>query len=470
MNKSTTNEANWKDTIHIVSDEQLRDFVLEYAARDPKFRNDLLAHFSGLEPNVNAAKYEAIVSNAFRLAGGKYGYIDYDDLSVAMGPIDELLQKAYDFIEKGVFTEAFFIASAVAPQCIDIMEEIDDSNGECGGAIDEAFRITKAILEKSTDEKLKKEVYNWVLDQLDNHDYENYGCSDVLEEVFLTGTQTPEEITMAIETVDQQIERYEKGEGWSKQYHIHKYLQYKIRFLTKDGKFSEAEKIIDENLHMSEFRKIRVDEQIAVHHFDEAISMIMEGIKIAEQEDLPGITKSWKEKLLSVYQQPNDIENIRKTATDLFFSGRYEMNFYRILKDTWFNDDWLKQREKIIALLSSKPHSESPLANIYIEEKLWNNLFKLVIQDPGINTLMNYSGYLKNDYSQELIGMFKPLLRKYAERNTGRPAYQELVRYMKEMAALNGGVIAAKALKAELLITYKNRQAMKQELSHLWNE
>jgi len=44
-------------------------------------------------------------------------------------------------------------------------------------------------------------------------------------------------------------------------------------------------------------------------------------------------------------------------------------------------------------------------------------------------TNKNYSGYLKNDYSPELVEMFKPLLRKYAEKNTGRPAYQEPARW-----------------------------------------
>lgn len=387
-----------------------------------------------------------------------------------MGPVNELLQKAGDFIEKGVFSEAFHIASAIAPQCINAIEEIDDSDGECGGAIDDAFRITKDILGKSDDEKLKKEVYKWVLQQMDNPDYNNYGCSEVLEEVVLTSAPTAEEIAMAHETINQQIAKAAEGEGWSKQFYLKKYLQYKIQLLTKEGKSSETGKIIDDNLHISEFREIRVNEQVAANNLDKAIDLILEGITIAEKENLSGTVKEWKEKLLSVYEQLNDIEHIRKTASDLFFSSRYDIKFYRILKKAYPTYDWLTEREKIITLLSSESFSGYILSNIFIEEKLWNKLFELVKKGPGTDALMNYSKYLKKDYSAELIEMFKLVLRKFTERNTGRGAYISLAGYLKEMATLNGGLPAAKALKAELLATYKNRPALKRELSNLWNE
>jgi hypothetical protein len=104
--RSQQNEL--ENTIHILTEVHLRNFVVEYAATKPKFRKDLPVRYSNLDTNTNAAKYEAIASNAFDLAAGRHGHIDYHNTSMAFDPIDELLLKAEDFIKKGIFSEASY--------------------------------------------------------------------------------------------------------------------------------------------------------------------------------------------------------------------------------------------------------------------------------------------------------------------------------------------------------------------------
>lgn len=473
--KKPKHNTDWRELANLVPEDKLRAFVLEYATGNKAFRSQLMLQFSDYDKTESPVKYRKMVAEAFHAASGWHGYIDYANTHAAMSPVYDLLGKAGQYLENGNLHEAFYIAAAVAPECINAIPDMDDSNGECGGAIAEAFGIMDRILEATEDKNLRATVIDWLRQEMDNPDYDNYGCGDELEPLFFAAAESAEEIKEAHKLADKLLEEASLTEGWSKEYRTKKYLQYKARLFQKEGKNNEAEKIVDDNLHISDFREIRVNEHLAAGNFEEAVRLIKEGAKIAADGKYAGTEQMWKVKLLEIYERLGHVEDIRKTAEGLFFGHNHEIRFYRKLKETFPYAEWSTERENIIKKLIQEKKGQAQvkwyfnqsLAEIYIEEELWDRLFGLVQQNPQIHILTGYGKYLNENYSDELTGFYQTAISAFADANTGRPAYQKLVQYLNEMARLKQGQAAVQKLKSELLARYKNRPAMKEELDKL---
>lgn len=472
--KKEKKSPEWQQIIKQLPENELRDFITEFATRNKNLRNELIIKFPALDQGDNSGKYRNIISGSFKSSSEQFGFYGYRETHAAMHIIHDLLAKADEHNEKANYREAFSIASAVTPECIEAIQNMDDSNGECSGAIEEAFQIMDIILEKSKDTSFTDEVYKWLSEQMNNSDYSSYGCDNSLEHTFFEWAINPVRLSTAYQFIDQQLKKAKTLDNWSAEYKIKKYLQHKVGLLLKEGKDLEADKLIDDNIHISEFRKIRVEQRLKQKDYANAIRQIKEGIKIAEQKDHPGTVHDWKDQLLSIYQSTNSNIELQKLAIDLFENNSSTIEYYRIYKQTFSINEWPQICEKIIQKMLPQRQKgkffggyfSHDLANIYIEEKMWVRLFNIVKSDHRINNIITYTKYLKADFSSDLILLYKEGISYYAKQ-TGRNVYQQLVSYLSEMAGLEGGLDEAKLLKARLLEAHKNRPAMKDEFKAL---
>lgn len=432
--------------------------------------------YSDFDETESLVKYREMITERLNVVSDRRGYIDCDHAPAAMSPVYDLLYIAEGYIGNGFQREAFIVASAVAPACIRVIQNMDDSGGECGGAIFWAFTIMGKILEASDDLAFRTNVFDWLLQEMNNPDYDDYECADGLESLIFAQAKSGKELKKAYVLIDRLLENASRKNGWSKEYQIKKYLLYKARLFQKEGKDTEAKRIIDENLYLSYFRELRVNEYLDEGNFNEAIRLVKEGIIIAANNSQPGTGKRWKIKLFEIYKQINHVEEGKKIALELFFGHNHEIQFYRKLKSIFSPDDWSIERENIVKKLIGEKRNDTyftenfnqALAAVFIEEKLWDRLFDLVKQNPQINTLADYARYLKKNYSDELTGLYKTAILDFAESNTGRHAYRELAQYLEEMAKLDQGFRSANELRSALLVRHPYRSAMREELNKLW--
>lgn len=471
--KTKTNPPEWENIIKNTPEQKLRTFLLDFAKSNHEIQHELVVHLAKLPKEVNTAKYSSIVTQAFGTAKGRYGYIEYRDTYAAMRPIQNLLNKAKEHISKSNLYEAFSIVSAIAPQCIDVIEFIDDSDGECGGAVNEAFELTGDILKANPDDKLTNIIFDWLYEQLQNPSYNDYGCDDFLEPVFFECANNQERINKAYQFIDEQIEISKKVEGWSSQYKLIKHLKHKVELLTREGREAEADRIIEENLYLSDFRQMRIKEAISRNDIETAIAHINKGIDQAKKDNYPGIVHSFKDMLLEIFNNENDTENIRWLSKELFMENTNSINYYTIYKNTFSPDEWDKSCEEIIQELAITKKRDywgavfnSDLAAVYIEESMWENLFSEVKKSNNIHIVEKYLQYLAPHYPNQLIPIYESAIQKFAEQ-TGRNIYAALVGYLRNMARLKGGDTVAKQLMLALLEKYKNRPAMKEEFKKL---
>lgn len=465
-------KPEWEDIIQDTPEAKLREFLFDYAKENKNFRNALSINFPAENGGIDPSKYARMVSQAFTSAGDRYGFIDYKATYTALKPVFGLLSQAENHIEKGNYTKAFNITSAIAPECISAIEYIDDSDGECGDAITEAFNCVSTIIELTTDETLRQAIFDWVCNQFENPNYSDYGCDDGLEGLFINASKMVGKLEKPYAIIEENLKRYADADNWSRSYNYKRYLGYKIELLRYEGRIQEAEQIIDDNIELDNFRQIRVEELLKKQEYQKAIELIKKCITISERNDLPGVTKSWKEQLLEINSKISNTNEVRKISKELFLNNTYSIEFYRIYKSTFSDENWDDACNNLIEEIKPKKKNSftrgfaSDLAAIYIEEKMWSKLLDIVKQSGNIRIIAEYTEYLNKDFTPALLPLYQKGIIEMAEQ-TGGGIYQDLVVYLKKLSSLKGGKNVAISLKNSLLETYKNRSAMKDEFKTL---
>ena len=468
----TKEQDPWKNIISVIPEEEFRQFVKEYAAKNRDLRNALMIRFSGYDTRNNRDKYKQVLDGIFTAAADRHGYIDYYRTSGVMQQVFELLAKADEYLEEGNYNEAFNIAAAVAPGCINAIQYMDDSDGDCGGAINNSFEIVSKILQSGTNPSLKNETFDWLLGEAGNPDYNDYGCADELYPLMVEAVDSPERGARLLAFLDDQLKKTALKEGWSKEYGTKKFLQLKMEVLIKTGREEKAAEIIGDNMQIHDFRKIVVDKHLKEKNFDEGIRLIREGINIAARENYPGVVTDWKEMLLDIYKKQNNVKEWRAIARDLYYSGRYDMKYYREYKFTFGRDEWPAELEKIINAHNKDKKKDFytfqtvpyNLAAIYIEEKMWGELFGLLQRNADIHTLNQYSRYLVKDFATDLIPLYKNAIEVASEKASDRKGYHEIASYILKMSAIPGGKGPARLFANQLTEKFNKRPAMKDEL------
>lgn len=460
-------KTDWQQIISRLSPEELREFIIEYAKSDKTFRDEIKIRFAEYDETGDPEMYRKIIRDAFNRAGGRHGFIGYREAPDALKPVYDLMTKANKYVESRNFNSAFTMVSVIAPECIAAIDYVDGSDGEFGAAISEAFKTVSNIYNKCNDAKLKDSIFEYMLKEAGNSAYNDYGCGEELEPGLLEMAETEPQKQKLNQFVDNMIEKATKAEGWSKQYKMKQYLGFKSYLLEKEGKIQEAEKIITDNIHISDFRQQVVDAKLAAGEINRAIKLIEDGIEIAKKDGHAGTETNWKEQLLKIYIKQNDTGNARKQALELYFKNRNILKYYRIYKSTWDTDQWPEERERIIEQIkkgrdnsSARQRFDTDLASLYVEEEIHDKLYEMVEKYPMLNILISYAKHLKGNYSAQLLKFFKSGVEWYLEQNTGRSAYRSAIEYFEEMKKLQDGSQMVAQMVDNFKEKYKNRPAM----------
>jgi len=468
------NVESWEQLIKDAKPTDLRNFMLDYGVTNQDFRHQIKLAFSkpvSVQNADNIPYYQGQINGIFDNYDDQ-GFIDYRSGRNAMNDVSQFQIKADDYYSNGNLNEAFCISAAIAMEGVKAIQYMDDSSGECGGAIYEAFQVIENILNQEVPTALKERIFDWLYEQAQNADYRNYGVGDSLEPLFFETAASLKQMDIAYEFIDAKIVELDKEEGWSKKYYLQTYLGQKINLLQSEGRTAEADNIIDTYLHFEKFRQIRVKQALSANKSEKAEKLMLDGIKAAQQDNAPGIVHQWKDQLLELYRQQKEAIKYNKLARELFVENTSDIKYFKFYKQTSPTDGWVANRNKLIAELKNKKRgyysgiSLDELANIYIEEQMIDELFAIVSSSNSIQTIIKYTTHLKSKYPAELLEYYKAAIEIQAEQ-TGRNVYVSLVQYLKQMARLKGGLPAAKALKDSLLHRYKNRPAMKEEFKKL---
>jgi len=153
-----------------LSREELITLLMEQFERDDAFASRILNQYG--DEVQNKSVYTRRVREALKAGRGEYGYVDYWGASRAAKGIQPILTEADALITQGQPQKAAPMLQPIIEVLVPMILDADDSNGDLGGCIEEAFEYLNRVAEVlPTHEKLA--LFNYCLSQAVSEKFED---------------------------------------------------------------------------------------------------------------------------------------------------------------------------------------------------------------------------------------------------------------------------------------------------------
>lgn len=458
MSKKTKNLTD--QIFDNVSKEELIEFVKKQFDNCSNLENSLITHFAEHIEQDAETKYKTIVKNIIQGSDYEYDVESFYDPENMLMELDKLLDRAKEFLENKNLRDSLAICKAVFDNGQFLHELVDEGFWEVEETIENTFDIFEKITEKAPP-LLKDDLFEFCVNKFQDHGYNDFGGSFLFLLPVLISTEEQE--NKFLELLDQKIDYQNNKETIS--WNITKFINLKYEYLSENGNEEAAWKLLEDNKRNPEILNKLVDKYVDLKDYQAAVDLCNYGIKIAKEFGLHGKIINWEEKLLSIYESTNNIEEIRRISEKMFFMKHYDMLYYKKLKRTYNNDGWQHENQRIINRIKGEDQSGNrreafALADIFVEENYKERLLKLLqLNSADIEFIDDFSKHLKSKYPDELIYLYEKAIKKYAE-NTGRQYYHAVARYLKRLQKINGGKESVQKLLRQFRHIYKRRRAM----------
>ena len=466
-----TDASEFERLLTLVKAEELKLFAKSYAQKHPQFQTDLSAYIRGIYVPKHTAKskdYCKEVKKAFqhtsRSGYSRYDYYEMSDWDDIFDDIDKLFDEARLLTKAGNAEAALDIAVQFL---LSMDEEFDDSI-----TYDEDIDVTyyceqaESIIMEAVDHPSVSQVYKeGMLKKLKSIpsnsgicDYYDFDLDDLILQLTIK-TQSDEK---ALELIDENIKKNADS------YNLYSFVTSKIQLLQRMNRMDEADRTMDKYLYLPRIRQMAVDKAVMAKQYDDAISLITDGIAVAKKKGEWVTERDWMEKLLHIYELQNDTTAQAEMSRRLFVFVNGSLEYYQKLKKLIPTDKWKPYLQQLLhdTKMRDLDFGHSTLGDIYVEEKDWDALFKLVSASyQRLDALDNYSYHLRNSHSSQLLDIYVEDLQQYASKNVGRNYYERIAKAMTCMQKLQGGKERTAKLANEFRMKYKKRPAMMDTLS-----
>lgn len=436
--------------ISLLTERQLSDFVGNYAQKDAVFKEELLKYVVSKQLSGTTETYRREVRK----------YICYAD-------IYGILDKGILLLEAGRIEEAVAIALQTFESFADEYEYDDyaDNDNIDPDVCERAGDLIRRIVDDSrTASELKRRIVV-ELDSLSGKDV--YAQFDMFDMDGLVA-----DVSQNILSKEDILAMIDIHLGTEPEYRLADWVQRKVHVLAGMGRTDEAADVVDGYLYLPEIRREEVDKAVEAGNYERALAMLDEGIDLAEKNGHYGTRNSWMERKREVFEAQGRVDDVVEITREMFLDSP-KMEDYRRLRSLIKAEKWPEYLDSLIGrarLVDYSYYTSCSRAEIFREEKEYGRLLALIAKlrlEDRLHALMTYSSVLQAGYSAQLLDMFTPLIKDYAERNVNVKAYPYVVQVLRQMRKLNGGEEVVSELVSLFRSKYARRSRMMQELDRL---
>ena len=447
--------------------EDLKAFLSDVCFKDKSVRRLFLAKYvSRLYPESKEL-YSLQVKKLLETYTDRFGFIGYHESGRLGSAVYDMLDDAGREMESGNVRKALYMSEAIIEGMYKAINCADDSNGELGGCMEDAFELLAALADKDIDKSLHDEVFGWLLGHFEAETFKGWDWHFDLMQVAISMIGTEDE-KMRIRTDLEQIRPSEKDWDWNYKRAQDLMLQLIFRTEAEDA----AIKFMEANTDNPDFRKELIERAIDEKDHVRAERLAKEGIK-KDSKSAPGLVADWKNYLLQIYQAMDEKEKAMAIARQAFVQGsnRHHPNdyYYKLLKSLVPQTQWSQYADGLIADINRNAcfgENYSRVSEIYIWEKEWDKLFGLLRNSPDFYRIESAEKYLADKYPVELADMYRRLIVGYMPAHIGRDHYKTVCRYILRMIKLGQKQMAEELIES-LKTQYPSRRALLEELSHI---
>lgn len=448
-----------------LSHDDLKAFVHEMCISDKNFRRLFIAkHISCLYPESKEL-YTKQLQTLVKTYSDRYGFVGYEEAGLLADAVNKMVKRALAGVEKGEKWKAIYVAQAIVEEMKEVINCADDSNGEIGGCIEEAFEVLEALVESDLDEAMHEELFNWLITHFEKGTLKGWDWYFSFMEVAIGLIKSKQE-KERIKTLLSRIKP--TGEHWDWNYRQAEALTLQLIRKTEDEEATV--RFMESHLSNPDFRKEVIEEALREKNYTKAEELASEGIRKDEKE-ARGLAEDWRNYLLVIYQKANNPEEVIRLARYFLvnFSGRYHPRkyYYDLLKSFIPQEQWQEYVEGLVVSMNHVSRYDSNyegVAQLYIWESQWEKFLKLLRENITFERIADAEQYLKGSYAMELATMYKDLILTYMEKNMSRSHYQSACSYIRRMIKLGARPMAVELME-QLRKLYPKRRALLEELS-----
>ena len=193
--------------------------------------------------------------------------------------------------------------------------------------------------------------------------------------------------------------------------------------------------------------------------------LLQEGSALAQKKHHHGMINEFSVKLCRFYQRTNQIEQHKFTLKSLLLSNSHHLEYYHEYKALFNQEEWGIERNTIIGSFKKQTYLPHTLFEIYKEEKMFDQLLKLIESRGGLNELKQYQKVLVSLYPNEVMRLYLANLDTLVSQQGSKRHYEQIIFWMKHIRKLTGGQEIIKEKAKEYAALYKRRPSFIHELS-----
>lgn len=361
--KYKTIKEEIQEAVGKFTEQELRWIVIDHAIENEKLRRKILL---AVPPPANVSavskknSYIRIIRSCMRENADR-GFIGYYEAGPASEAAHNLIEKAYEYIDKNDYANALLIGQALLEAIYPELGSIDDSNGEFGSCIEEAWHILQTIAEKVPPAgPLGNELFSYTLGQVGKEMYADWSVEDDFFTIAALLTFNDERQKQLFQSIDQTLlspRKNEDSDNWLNEHRAENATCIKLKVLRQLGKNEEADVLMRETIKYPEIREQYLEKLFAKGKFDKAKDIAEEGIIIAKEKKHVGIVRKFEEWLCRIAEAEGDVPKVRVLLRRFFLDGRHHGHEdYESLKKSFENDPvgWEKEYEYLVTALKKK--------------------------------------------------------------------------------------------------------------------
>lgn len=460
------------DALQQAAHEDLVAALLELAQQDRQIANQLALRFGALDEDKSS--YSKLVKDALR-AHSDRGFLDYRGSIAAAKAVSELIARADQLLERGMFDSALACYQAVMETVVEALNSADDSNGSLGGCIAQAVMGVERAAAAATPTQ-RKQLFDLCLEQAVRLKDWDWGWD--LFELAASLLDTPEQRTKLFALMDNfnknttdALRALAKGTAATMvRTHISTFDAERASMIQlsvierQDGE-QAAEKFIAERIHLDRLRQLWIDRLLKRRAYDEARRLALEAIQVSSKRGLPGLALQYQQMLLDAAQLENDVPAIIEVARLLLVSGRGDRaNHYGLLKKHVDVSAWNAQVESLLNE-AEKHRLDDLFMWICAQEGLWRKI--LVQAKSGWGHAVDpYRKELEQRFPDEVAQIYEHTARAMLRQASSRDMYAAACEFLRRIKQMGLTEQVNKAV-ADLKTQYRQRRALVDELNQI---
>lgn len=448
------NEESTRTILDKINEKELKDFLENLIENEESIYDLFRRKFVNYFPKISLATYKRKIEFAIREAGGRDGFIDYNEGWNYTRKMYEFTNEALNLVENGDYETAFVIARIILDSIPDTA--IDGSNGETSEVANSCIEVIISILNKaSKDDKIVADILDYILIELKTHNLNSYGIEldDLIINFIRDGLFLQKcEIALinAIKDCDDS-----KWYSYSKKY----YLDYLEELYDKQGDNLKKRNLIKNNLDIIEI----FEKYIEILMNEKDTKEIIKDL-INYRKKYPSHQKYITDKLLEIYYRDNMALEYKNELYQAFFEfDKYNFEKYIKIKQLYDRKEWITEIEKIISKIEKSSHKIDILAKIFIEEKMIDRLYELVKD----NNIYYYEDYLIPKYRNELIEKYIEKCKRNLKFASNRSNYRDIAGELTHIKMLDTNKKYITPFLEHIRKEYSNKPALMDEISHV---